>query len=159
MHRTNWLPALAVWLAFAGCVATESDPATDAAAVRQELTDRMAALKEALLAGDIEEVLGFWTPDGRALEPGLNLSGDQLREYQRDFFSTARVVSFDVEAYDQFVHGDVAYEVGEYDETVEVEGQQQTVQNHYFIRWEKGTDGVWRIDQLVVGPREAPSGM
>ncbi len=159
MHRTNWLSALAVGLAFAGCTATESDPATDTAAVRQELADRMAALKEVILAGDTEEMLGFWTPDGRALEPGLNLSGDQLREYQRDFFSTGRVVSFDVEAYDQFVHGDVAYEVGEYDETVEVEGQQQTVQNHYFLRWERGTDGVWRIDRLVAGPREAPSGM
>ena len=159
MHRTNWLSALAVCLAFVGCTATESDPATDAAAVRQELTDRMAALKEALLVNDIEVVLGFWTPDGRALEPGLNLSGDQLREFFRDFFSTGRVVSFDVEAYDQFVHGDVAYEVGQYDETVEVEGQQATVQNHYFMRWEKATDGVWRIDRLVVGPREAPSGM
>ncbi len=153
MHRTNWLSAIAVGLVVAGCTAT------DTAAVRQELTDRMAALKEALLPDDTEEVIGFWTPDGRALEPGLNLSGDQLREFYRDFFSTARVVSLDIEAYDQFVHGDVAYEVGEYDETVEVEGQQQTVRNYYFLRWEKGTDGVWRFDRLVAGPREAPSGM
>ena len=57
------------------------------------------------------------------------------------------------------VHGDVAYEVGEYDETLEVEGEQQTIQGYYFLRWEKGTDGVWRIDRLVAGPREAPSGM
>ncbi len=159
MHRTNWLSALAVWLAFAGCTATEGDPATDAAAVRQELTDRMAALKEALLADDTEEVIGFWTPDGRVLEPGQDLSGDELGEFYREFFSTGRVISFDIQAYDQFVHGDVAYEVGEYDETVEVEGEQQTIRGYYFLRWEKGTDGVWRIDRVVAGPREAPSGM
>ncbi len=159
MHRPNWLSALAVGLAFAGCTATESDPATDTAAVRQELTDRMAALEEALLAGDTEEVLGFWTSDAQALEPGLNLSGDQLHEFFRNFLSTDRVVSFDIEVYDQFVHGDVAYEVGEYDETVEVAGQQQTVRNHYFLRWERGIDGAWRIDRFLAGPREAPSAM
>ncbi len=159
MHRTSWLSAVVVGLVVAGCTATESDPTADTAAVRQELTDRMAAYKEALMSGDAEQALGFWTPDGRVLEPGQDLSGDELHEFLREFFNTGRVISVDIEAYDQFVHGDVAYDVGEYDEIVEVEGEQQTIQGYYFLRWEKGTDGVWRIDRVVTGPREAPSGM
>ena len=159
MYRTNWLSAIAVGLVVAGCTATESDPATDTAAVRQELTDRWAAYKEAIMSGEAEQALGFWTPDGRVLEPGLDLSGNELRDFYREFFSTGQVISFDIQAYDQFVHGDVAYEVGEYDETLEVEGEQQTIQGYFFLRWEKGTDGVWRIDRVVAGPREAPAGM
>ncbi len=159
MHRTNWLSAIAVGLVVAGCTVAESDPATDTAAVRQELTDRMAAYKEAIMSGEAEQALGFWTPDGRILGPGQDLSGDELRDFIREFFGTGQVISFDIQAYDQFVHGDVAYEIGEYDQTVEVEGEQRTIQGYYFLRWEKGTDGVWRFDRVVVGPREVPSGM
>ncbi len=159
MYRTNWLSALAVGLVVAGCTATESDPATDTAAVRQELTDRLAAFGASLVLGETEQVLAFWTPDSRLLEPGMDLSHDELGEFLRDLFSTGGVVSVDFEAYDQFVHGEVAYEVGQYDETVEVEGEQQMIQGYYFVRWEKGTDAVWRIDRVVAGPREAPAGM
>ena len=97
--------------------------------------------------------------DAHLLEAGVDLSGDQVGDYFREFFETGRVLSFDIEAFDQFVHADVAYELGQYDETVEVEGEEATVQNYYFLRWEKGADGMWRIDRLVTGPREAPSGM
>ena len=159
MHRTHWLSAIAVGLVVAGCTTTKTDPATDSAAVRQELTDRMAAYGEAVMSGEAEQALGFWTPGGRVLEPGLDVSGDELPDFFRELFSTAQLTSFDIEAYDQFVHGDAAYELGEYDETVEIEGEQQTVHGYYFLRWEKGTDGVWRIDRAVAGPREAPSDM
>lgn len=104
-------------------------------------------------------MIGFFTTDARLLEAGVNVAGDEVGDFLREFFETGRALSFDLEAYDRFVHGDVAYELGEYDETVEVEGEEETVQNYYFLRWEKGADGVWRFDRLVAGPREAPSGM
>ena len=161
MYRTNWLSGLAVGFVVAGCTATESGPATDTAVVRQELTDQMAAYAEAVLSGDAEQMIGFWTEDGHFLEPGINRSGNELRDYIREGIGTGQVqvVSWDLRAYDHFIHGDVAYEIGEYDLTVEVDGQEQMVRNYYFMRWEKGTDGVWRFDRFVAGPREAPSGM
>ena len=127
--------------------------------VGEELTDQMAAFREAILSGEADRAIGSFTTDARLLEAGVDLSGDQVGDYFREFFETGRVLSFDIEAFDQFVHGDVAYELGQYDETVEVEGEEATVQNYYFLRWEKGADGTWRIDRLVTGPREAPSGM
>ncbi len=158
MPRRNLVSALAVGLLIGACAPAE-EPAVDTEAIRQELTDRMAAYKEAVLSSDVDGSIEFWTPDARILEPGMDLSGNEVGEFMREFFGTSRVLSFDIEAYDQFVHGDVAYEVGEYDETIEVEGEQQTIQNYYFIRWERGTDGAWRFDRVVAGPREAPSGM
>ena len=34
--------------------------------------------------------------------------------------------------------------------------KQQKIAGNFFIRWEKGADGVWRMDRLVTGPRELP---
>ncbi len=132
-------------------------PAVDEAAVRQELTDRMAAYGNLLVAGDLDAAMAYMTDDARLLEPGIDLSGAAIGEYLREFFSTGATVSFfETETYDYFIHGDVAYEIGEYDETVEAGGEQQVVENYYFIRWEKGADGEWRFDRIVTGPRAAP---
>ena len=155
MRRISPFAALALGLTVAACVPAE----TDTAMVGQELTDQMAAFREAILSGEADRSIGFFTTDAHILEAGVNVAGDEVGDFFREIFETSRILSFDIEAYDQFVHGDVAYEVGEYDETVEVEGEEETVQNYYFLRWEKGTDGAWRIDRVVTGPREAPSGM
>ena len=159
MYHARHVAALVANLLVAACTPADRDPAADTAAVRQELTDRMAAYEEALRSGDVERIRAFWTADLRVLEPGLDLSGDQAREFMTGFFATGRVISLDLEAYDTFAHGDAAYQVGEYDEILEVGGAQLTVRNYYFLRWEKGADGVWRFDRLVAGPREAPSAM
>jgi hypothetical protein len=34
-----------------------------------------------------------------------------------------------------------------------------SVHNHWFARWERGADGTWRIDRMVVGTVEAPEEM
>lgn len=159
MRRRNPLSTLATGLVIAACAPGDDAYVADTDAVRQELTARMAAYKEAIMSGDAERSLDFWASDARVLEPGVDMSREQFGEFVRDFFATGRVVSLDIEAYDQFVHGAAAYEVGEYDETMEVQGDQQTLRNYYFLRWERGDDGEWRIDRFVAGPREAPSGM
>lgn len=160
MHRPNLLVALTVTTILAGCVAADRAPATDDAAVQQQLAERLAALRSALLAGDAEPFLAFWTSDARTLEPGVDRSGEDLRQYIRDFFATGKVLSLDIQPYERFVHGDVAYETGQYDETAQVQGQRpMVIKNYYFVRWEKGEDGQWRFDRFVAGPRDAPAGM
>ncbi len=144
----------------AGMACAPAGEAVDEAAVRQELTDRMAAYGNLLVAGDLDAAMAYMTDDARLLEPGIDVSGAAVGEYVRDFFSTGASISmFEPRAYDYFVHGDVAYEIGEYDETLVVSGEPQTVENYYFIRWEKGADGQWRFDRIVIGPRAAPEEM
>jgi len=159
MHRARSGAILSAGLLVVACATADVDQTADSPAARQELADQMAAYQRVLLSGDAEGVVAFWTSDIHVLEPSLDLSGDQAREFMRHFLATGRVVSLDVEAYERFVHGEVAYELGEYDETIEVDGEQVKVQNYYFMRWEKGADGVWRFDRFVAGPRDASSGM
>ena len=158
--RNVHLSAFAFLLVGTACAPADEAPAVDEAAVRQELTDRMTAFGNLMVAGDVDAAMAYMTDDARLLEPGIDVSGAAVGEYVREFFSTGASISmFEPKAYDYFVHGDVAYEIGEYDETLVVSGEPQTVENYYFIRWEKGADGQWRFDRIVIGPRAAPEEM
>lgn len=147
-----------IGLAASACGTPAEDP-VDAAAVEAELVAAMADFRAAALAGDMDRFFGLLTPDVRFAEPGVSLAGDELREFLRGMFESAEVESFEVRPFDHFVHGDVAYELGEYDEVIRMDGDARTIEGHYFLRWERGDDGVWRVDRLVAGPREAPGGM
>ena len=78
----------------------------------------------------------------------------------REVLSGGRVLALDIRPDEMFVHGDAAYEIGEYDETVQMAGEEpMTLRNFYALRWERGADGVWRIDRFLGAPREAPAEM
>lgn len=158
--RRLWFLALAGLLA--GCAPAETPPPedeTDEQAVREELSARMDAYGEAALAGDANALVGFWTEDARLWEPGMDMDRSEIGAFLREFLQTGRVTSFEIEPFDVFVHGDAAYDFGRYDEVLEIEGETQEIRGYYAARWERGADGVWRIDRLVAGPRDAPEGM
>ena len=160
MHTAQPFSVLALAAVLTTCAPTDRAPAGDDAAVQQQIADRLAGLRAALLAGSVDSFLTFWTDDVRVLEPGVDRSGEAFRQYIREFLATGKVVSLDIQPYDRFVHGDVAYETGQYDETAQIPGQSPMVfKNYYFSRWERGEDGLWRIDRFVAGPRDAPAGM
>lgn len=160
MHRATAVLALTAFLGVGACAPEGGNDMADPEAVRQELDARISAFIDVLLAGNAEQALTFFTADARLLEPGMDLSGDPLRQFYTDFFGGGgRVTSAELVPYDTFVHAAAAYQVGWYDEVVEVEGEQMTIQNYFFMRWERGNDGTWLIDRFVAGPREAPSAM
>jgi ketosteroid isomerase-like protein len=129
----------------------------DDSAVRQELAQRMAAYRDALMQGDPAAVTSFWTTDSRILEQGMDVTGDGLQAFVQQFYSTGKVNALDIRPLDVFVHGNAAYELGQYDEVVQIGAQVDTIQNNYFLRWEKQADGSWKIDRFVAGPRNAPA--
>lgn len=160
MPSAKILTAFTLASLLTACAPADRASVADDAAVQQQIADRLVAFRSAILAGDAEPFLAFWTTDARALEPGVDRSGEDFRTYVRDFFATGKVLSIDMQPFERFVHGDVAYEMGQYDETAQVQGQQpMTIKNYYFARWERGQDGQWRFDRLVAGPRDAPAGM
>lgn len=127
-------------------------------AASAETTARLDAYRDVILAADVERVLDFWTADARVLEPGIDLGPQELESFIRAFFETGEAMALEIERLDFWLHGDVAYDIGRYEETVRMGADQEpmTVRNHYFMRWEKGSDGLWRIDRFVAGPQEAP---
>jgi ketosteroid isomerase-like protein len=137
---------------------SEAEIAQVEAEVAQTISDRWAAYHDVLVAGDIPGIQDYWTSDLRVLEPGMDFTKNDVENFFTDFFGSGGVgYGFQPETFDVFVHGDVAYHVGQYDEDVQFGGQERNViQNYFFARWEKGEDGVWRISRFVAAPREAP---
>ena len=89
------------------------------------------------------------------LMPGVRVSGSEIPTLLAEMLETMTLTAYDVEILDWFIHGDIAYGICSYDETYRVEGQEVVERNYDFHRWEK-EDGVWMVDRLLVGPRDAP---
>ncbi len=126
---------------------------------KKAIQDRWDAYMSIASANDVEGWSSYWTSDARILEPGMDLSGEDLFAFGKEFFEGGgKVFSLNLEPFDTYVHGDTAYQVGQYDETFQAPGQDpQTVNNHFFARWERQADGEWRISRLVAGPRDTPT--
>jgi ketosteroid isomerase-like protein len=137
---------------------TEAEIAQIEADVGQAISARWAGFREGLLAGDIDGMMELWTQDVRLLEPGMDFNRADLLGFITDFVEGGGVgFDFQQETFDLFLHGEVAYQIGQYDEEIQFGGQERiVVQNHFFVRWEKGEDGVWRISRFHAAPREAP---
>ena len=156
----RFLP-LAALVFLAACQPAAPPELTDAdkAEVEQAITDLWAAFELAIMSRDVEEYLPFWTQDARILEPGMDMGGSELRDFFGEFWgSGGEVFTFALESYEIFVHGDVAYQIGQYDESFQFPGAEPAeAHNYFFMRFEKNADGIWQIDRLVAGPREAPA--
>jgi len=73
-------------------------------------------------------------------------------------FPTMTISNVDGRLWELFVHGDIAYGIYEWSETVQMEGESEaeTTISNCFTRWKK-EDGVWKFDRDVCGPRDAPA--
>ena len=156
------LAAVLVSMLVATCQApppemTEADVAQAEAAAKQAINDRWAAYWSAAQSRDIAELMSLWAPDARILEPGTDLQGIDLHEFMRGFWEGGgQVSSFDIQSLEIFVHGDVAYQIAQYDESYQLPGGEPAeAHGNMFIRWVEEPDGVWRISRMVVGPRDA----
>lgn len=58
---------------------------------------------------------------------------------------------------ERWIHGNVAYEAGGFEETFERDGQVESLTGVHFIRWELESDGVWRIARWVMGTKPSDS--
>jgi ketosteroid isomerase-like protein len=134
---------------------TEAEIAQHEAEVIQEIQDRTHSFWEAVLDGDAPAVASYWTSDALMLEPGVRVTGEELPTFMEGILEAVDYLDYNFEVLEWFIHGDVAYSIASYDETFVVEGQEMVARNYGFSRWEK-VDGVWMMDRLVAGPRDAP---
>jgi uncharacterized protein (TIGR02246 family) len=131
--------------------------AENEAEVKQAITDCMNAWKEITLTGDLEGMLSYWTPDIRYLQPGMDMGGDEFLGFLREFAKDGKTFSWSWDPVEIFVHGNVAYQIARYHESFQPPGGEPTeVHNNFFARWEKQSDGTWKIARVVAGPIDAP---
>lgn len=128
------------------------------AGVTQALDERWNEYKAAMIGGDPENVLSSWAEDMRLFGPGMNFGRTEFEGVVRGFFESGTVISaFEFTPFDTFIHGDVVYQIGQMDETIQNPGGELMEASYYILaRWEKQPDGVWRMSRGLQGPVDAP---
>jgi ketosteroid isomerase-like protein len=136
---------------------SEAETAQHEAEVAQAIHDKWFAYIEATRTLDMDVLLSFWAPDARLLEPGVDLQGPAVHQFMEDFWgSGGQVFTFDHRSLDLFVHGDVAYQIAQYDETFQFPGvEPDEAHGTMFLRWVQDEEGVWKADRMVGSPRDA----
>ncbi|MDX1578604.1 MAG: nuclear transport factor 2 family protein [Gemmatimonadota bacterium] len=159
MRGWSLVPVVIAVQVVVGCQVAEREASRADPSAAEELTRRLAGYEGALVDGDPATVKDFWTPDARVLLPGMDLDGAAIATFVDEFYAAGgEAVSVEFRTDDRFVHGDAAYELGRYEETARSgDGAEEFVRGNYFLRWERGSDGAWRIDRFVGGPVDAPT--
>ena len=131
----------------------------DADSARSEIEERVSDYLSELTEGrDASRAADFYTADAQLVGPSMAMGRDNLAELIRGLFEAGVRIEVDRHSSELFVHGDVAYQVGQYDETAKLaDGEPGEWHEYFFVRWEKGTDGMWRISHFLSAPREAPA--
>ena len=137
---------------------TPKDQEQSESEVKQAIMDRWDAYMANAADMDLDTWLSYWTTDVRLLEPGMDMTGDELPAWGEEFFASGgQVFSLDLESFEIFVHGDVAYQIGQYDEVFQLPNEDRSeAHNYFFARWEN-EGGTWKISRFLAGPRDAPS--
>lgn len=172
MHLRKQIAALPLVLLLAGCAAGDNPDTEDGAATSELAASEADAaaragidrlfeeMKAPMMSGDAAAFVNYWTEDVHLLEPDVDVRGRAaLQTFVGDFFAAGnRVVSIEFQRGELFVHGDAAYETGSYVQTIRgADGQEASVNNNYFARFEKQADGSWKFDRVVEGPIRSPA--
>lgn len=115
----------------------------------QQITERFTSYVKALTSGNADKAYKFWTEDFHFYGQGLNVDRDGLYQHYSNFFKTGSIVSSNASLKYRFVHGNVAYDIGQSDDTVVVNNTQSIKKYNYVIRWEKDQGGTWRISRII----------
>jgi uncharacterized protein (TIGR02246 family) len=121
--------------------APEPDP-------RQAIDAAQAAFWEAHEQGDAQTLANLVTDEALLWGPGMDeVSGrEAIQAAAEGMFAAMDISDFEVESRELTVHGDAAYELATYSETLTYEGAEpSTVRARYLIVWKRDADGGWRV--------------
>lgn len=171
-----WIPVVALVVSVAACQqregeqvgTTEETPAVDAATVEQTIRSEAERYEQAVLSGDVETLVTFYSDDAILLPAGMTRSEgtDAIRSAYQQMYSMGNPTAFSIEPQTIVVSesGDIAYEVGTYTWTGPApDGTTITDTGKYVAIWEPTGTGEWKIvvdtwnsDQMPGAP--APEG-
>lgn len=125
----------------------------------REIRDAWAAYVRAHDRGDPDGVARWFTDDAVVLTPGLpDVRGrDGFRELISRSFAVATFQDLTIESRELEIHGDRAWEIGTFTETMVVEGEDpRLLCGRFVVQWIRADDG-WRIRRYLsnAAPRGA----
>lgn len=108
---------------------------------------------EQYIKGDAAGTANFFTANYIQSNPGnkdLLIGREGWLTAAESFFSNTTVVDFKRNSLSLQVHGQFAYERGEWaDETIENDEESTSDQGRYSAVWRLGSDGVWRFHRFI----------
>ncbi len=128
------------------------------AAAQAAITERISSYLEVLtVVRDAEAARDYYTEDARLLGPGMDLDRSGMIEAIHAVFEAGIEVQFNRRTLEVFLHGDVAYEIAQAEDTfLSPDGSSDTTRNNMFIRWERGDDNNWRFARVLLSPQDSP---
>ncbi len=137
-------------LTLCGCQARSGDQAA-----RDELRAELERYRHAILTGSPESLATWYTEDAVLFGPEMHdIRGrSAIREFFASVGAAVRVKRVAFETRELTVYQGCAYELGRYDETLELVDR-RTVESHgrYLLMWQQQPDRRWRIHRVMLAP-------
>lgn len=118
-----------------------------------------AAFWEAHEQGDAQAFAALVTEDAVLWAPGMEevRGRPAILKAAEGMFTAMDISHFEIESMEVDIHGNLAYELATYSETVTYEGAEPTsARGRYLIVWRKDADGHWRAHRnmfhFIAGP-------
>jgi uncharacterized protein (TIGR02246 family) len=150
MRSAAWVKGMAATLAMSAVMAqapVSGQPTIDPAIIRAADDYRTA-----VLAADARAVAAMYREDGIELPNCAPVTKGRAaieRRYQDFFAGPARVTAFTFRRLEATVTGDLAYDVGTYEQTVSLPGGNSSTDRGKYVAIVKRTEGAWKLAYLI----------
>lgn len=115
---------------------------------REVIDTARAAYWAAHENGDADALADLVTEDAILWAPGMEevRGRSAIRAAAQAMFTALRVTAFEIDSRELTVHGELAYELATYSETLAYEGTEPSpVRGRYMIVWKREDDGQWSV--------------
>jgi ketosteroid isomerase-like protein len=145
--RTAFVVVAAV---VASCILVSCGPKPpDMAALKKTVDDYNAASRGALMGGNMDAPVAFFTDDGLEMAPNMATAKgkDAIKAMWTQMMSSgAKMTAVDFTTTDLQAGGTVAYEIGTYAMTISVPGMGEIKDvGKYVSLWRQQADGTWKL--------------
>ena len=159
VSKITFLLILAVPFAFFACAGLESSE-LDVAEVQAVIEENVAKFSEALVNGDVETALTFYTDDAIVMAPNApSMNGmEAIKAGFTQMMSAGEMTSFKLNLSEVRIMGDRACEIGTYSSAMMIPGMESemTDTGKYVAIWKQTADGSWKMSIDMWNSSEMP---
>ena len=148
VSKISFLLMLAVPFAFFACAGLESSE-LDVAEVQAAIEENNAKFSEALVNGDVETAVAFYTDDAIVMAPNFPemMGMEAIKAGFTQMMAGAEMTSFKLNPSEVRIMGNRACEIGHYTLSVLLPDEESTGDDNgkYVAIWKQTEDGSWKM--------------
>lgn len=150
MRSAAWVKGMAATFAMSAVLAQR--PVAGPPALDPAVTKAADDYRTAVLTADARAVAAMYQDDGIELPncaPAAKGRAAIERRYREFFAGPARVTAFTFTHLEATVAGDLAYDVGTYEQTLSLPGGNSSTERGKYVAIVKRTQGAWKLAYLI----------